>query len=77
MLQITVVGKIVHVEEQQLMTLYTIDDGTGRLLAKYWTPNDDDDYVSPLFSNIFQCTHPRHHGGSHMRLCANATARSF
>ncbi|GAB4820639.1 hypothetical protein N2152v2_007685 [Parachlorella kessleri] len=43
-INITIVGKIVHVEEQQLMTLYTVDDGTGRVLAKYWTPNDDDDY---------------------------------
>ncbi len=30
------------------MTLYTIDDGTGKVLAKYWTPNDDDEYVSGL-----------------------------
>ena len=46
--QITIVGKIVHVEEQQLMSLYTIDDGSGRVLAKYWTPDNDDDFVSLL-----------------------------
>ncbi len=58
MLQITIVGKIVHVEEQQLMTLYTVDDGTGRVLAKYWTPNDDDDYVRPPNTDGVR-THPR------------------
>lgn len=45
-LQVTIVGKIVSVEEQQLMMLYTIDDGTGRVLAKYWTPDNDDEFVS-------------------------------
>lgn len=41
----TVVGKITAVEEQNLVSVYTIDDGTGTIQAKYWIPEQDDPMV--------------------------------
>lgn len=37
---VSVVGKIVRVEEHSLFTLYTLDDGSGRVPAKAWTANE-------------------------------------
>ncbi|KDD73097.1 hypothetical protein H632_c2540p0, partial [Helicosporidium sp. ATCC 50920] len=40
---VTLVGRITRVEEQQLMSVYTLDDGTGTIAAKYWIPEAEDD----------------------------------
>ncbi|KAL6773920.1 RFA2 [Auxenochlorella protothecoides x Auxenochlorella symbiontica] len=39
---VTLVGKITAVEEQNLVSIYTLDDGTGTMLTKYWIPEQDD-----------------------------------
>lgn len=42
---VTLVGKITAVEEQNLVSIYTLDDGTGTMLTKYWIPEQDDALV--------------------------------
>ena len=35
-LQFTIIARVLAVEEQNLMYLYRVDDGTGQLSVKYW-----------------------------------------
>lgn len=39
----TIVARVVAVEEQNLMYVYRVDDGTGRLSVKYWISSEGDD----------------------------------
>ena len=47
--QVTIVGQIMDVQQQQSHVLYKVDDGTGLCHVKYWTDADDE-----LVSNIVE-----------------------
>ncbi|KAK2076061.1 hypothetical protein QBZ16_001397 [Prototheca wickerhamii] len=59
---VTVVGKITAVEDQNLVSVYTIDDGTGTIQAKYWIPEQDDGMERQLRAEWQVGVYVRAHG---------------
>ncbi len=58
-MQITLVGKIVSVQEQSTNLTLMLDDGTGRVELKYWIDNDEAELVCVSFaSEAHMCPAP-------------------
>lgn len=58
-MQITLVGKIVSVQEQSTNLTLMLDDGTGRVELKYWIDNDEAELVRVSFaSEAHMCPAP-------------------
>lgn len=49
-MQVTLVGKILSVQEQATNLTIVLDDGTGRVELKYWIDSDESEQVGTAAS---------------------------
>lgn len=45
-MQVTIVGQVVSIQKQTTNSVYSIDDGTGRIEARHWVDSSSEDDTS-------------------------------